>query len=197
LHPFFGVNQQRMSQPQLFYSNRCSHSRQILQTLQVMNKSELVNAINIDTVPRHQLPPFLKSVPTLYAPDTKETYIGKDIYAYIAKPVTARRELPTGAGGAKVSTQGAPQSADPGAWGFGSGGLTESYSMWDTPTQFSHTDQLNYTYLSSAPEGMASAGGDTTPQNIQQRGEAKSDMQVKMEQMQKMRDKEFTAVSRK
>lgn len=169
-----------------------------MQTLQVMNKSELVNAINVDTIARQQLPAFLKSVPTLYIPDTKDIHVGQAIYGYIAKPVTARRELPTAAGGVKVSTQGAPQSApgggDPGAWGFG-GGLTESYSMWDKPDQFAMNDQLNYTFLSGAPGGMASTGGDTTPQNIQQRKEG-DDVQRRLEQMSQQRDKEFTAVSR-
>lgn len=188
-----------MSQPQLFYSSRCPHSRQIMQTLQVMNKSELVKAINVDTMARHQLPAFLKSVPTLYVPDTKDVHVGQAIYGYIAKPVTARRELPSGTGGAKVSTQGPPQASpgggDPGAWGFGSGGLTESYSMWDKPEQFSQTDQLNYTFLSDAPSGMASSGGGTTPTNLQQRKDG-DDVQKRMEQMALQRDKEFTAVSR-
>jgi hypothetical protein len=167
-----------------------------------MNKSELVNPINVDNVPRHQLPSFLKSVPTLYVPDTKDVHVGQAIYGYIAKPVTARRELPTAAGGVKVSSQGPPQGApgggDPGAWGFGSGGLTESYSMWDKPDQFSHTDQLNYTYLGDAPGGMATAGGGTTPQNIQQRkdGPAADNIQHRLEKMSQQRDKEFTAVSR-
>ena len=166
-----------------------------------MNKSELVNSINVDNIPRHQLPSFLKSVPTLYVPDTKDVHVGQAIYAYIAKPVTARRELPTAAGGVKVSTQGPPQATagggDPGAWGFG-GGLTESYSMWDKPDQFTHGDQLNYTFLGDAPGGMATAGGGTTPQNIQQRkdGAASDDIQKRLETMSLQREKEFTAVSR-
>ena len=187
-----------MSQPQLYYSSRCPHSRQIMQTLQVMNKTELVNAINVDTIPRHQLPPFLKSVPTLYVPDTKDVHVGQAIYGYIAKPVTARRELPSSAGGVKVASQGPPQATsgggDPGAWGFG-GGLTESYSMWDKPDQFSQSDQLRYTFLSGAPGGMASPGGDTTPANIQQRKD--DDSASRMEKMAEQRDKEFTAVSRR
>jgi hypothetical protein len=165
-----------------------------------MNKSELVNAINVDTTPRHQLPAFLKSVPTLYIPDTKDIHVGQAIYGYIAKPVTARRELPSGTGGSKISTQGPPQTTpgggDPGAWAFGSGNLTESYSMWDKPDQFTQTDQLNYTFLNDAPGGMASTGGGTTPTNLQQRKDA-DDVQKRMEQMTLQRDKEFTAVSRR
>ncbi len=69
-----------MSQPTLLYSNRCTHARQILQTLDTLNKASLVNAVCVDTVPRHQLPPFLKSVPTLDNPETKDTIVGQAIY---------------------------------------------------------------------------------------------------------------------
>ena len=63
--PFFQDVQQRMSQPTLFYSNRCAYCRQVLQTMDTMQKSSLVNAVCIDGMQRHQLPPFLKKVPTL------------------------------------------------------------------------------------------------------------------------------------
>jgi hypothetical protein len=54
-----------MSQPTLFYSNRCAACRQVMQTLDSMQKSALVNAVCIDGMQRHQLPGFLKKVPTL------------------------------------------------------------------------------------------------------------------------------------
>ena len=79
------------NQPILFYSTRCSHSQQIIQTLKGLKKESLCRMFSIDGKTRQELPPFLKSVPTLYNPETKDVYIGKDIYAYIAKPVTSRR----------------------------------------------------------------------------------------------------------
>lgn len=54
-----------MSQPTLFYSNRCAACRQVMQTLDTMQKSALVNAVCIDGMQRQQLPGFLKKVPTL------------------------------------------------------------------------------------------------------------------------------------
>lgn len=183
-----------MSQPTLYYSNRCAHSRTVLQTLDQMNKTALVNTVCVDTVPRHQLPPFLKSVPTLYVPDTKDVYIGQQIYAYIAKPVTSRKEIPTTA--PPVASQGAPQQrapggGDPEAWNVNPTGLTETYSMWDSPSQFADTSQYRFTFLEGAgPGGML-------PQNLQQRGESDTgDIQKRLAAMQQQRDKEFTAVAR-
>lgn len=188
------------NQPQLYYSNRCTHSRQVLQTLQTLNKAALVNTTCIDNVPRHQLPPFLKSVPTLYLPETKDILVGQAIYAYIAKPVS-RREVPVAAAGQQIATQGPPQAAagggEPSAWGFGGGGLTEAFSDWNKPTQFAHSDQLQYTYLGGmgATQAMEPQRASTEPKNIQQRAGG-DDIQSRLEQMRAQRDKEFTPVSR-
>lgn len=70
-----------MQQPMLFYSTRCTHSQSILRTLDAMQKTSLVKLVSIDGLQRAQLPPFLKSVPTLYLPDTKDTLIGQAIYS--------------------------------------------------------------------------------------------------------------------
>ena len=97
------------NQPILFASSRCPNSAKILETLKALNKDTLCRIFYIDNYQRAQLPSFLKSVPTLYVPDSKDIYVGKDIYAYISKPVTARREVPvqqqSTSGGV---TQGAP-----------------------------------------------------------------------------------------
>lgn len=190
-----------MSQPTLFYSNRCTHSRQILQTLDTLNKASLVNAVCVDTVPRHQLPPFLKSVPTLYNPETKDTIVGQAIYGYIAKPVTARTERPVNAGPG-IASQGGPGAApgggEPVAWGLGGGGLSDSFSFWDKPTQFAMDDQSQYTFLGGASTNPAGPGGGSMPQNLQQRdsGGGSDDIQKRLAAMQQQREKEFTAVSR-
>ena len=84
-----------MSQPYLFYSQRCPNSKQIIETLKALNKAGLYKFVEVETIPRAQMPSFLKAVPTLYIPDTKDVIIGKDIFGYIAKPTNSRKELPT------------------------------------------------------------------------------------------------------
>jgi hypothetical protein len=182
------------NQPILFYSGRCSHSKQILDTLKAMGKENLCRYFPIDGKQRNQLPDFLKSVPTLYVPESKDVYIGKDIYAYIAKPVAARREIPTTA--APQQPQQAA-SKDYEAWSFsGSGTLTESYSSWENPNKFSTSDQLQYSYLNGPvntpikpePQTKQSYDGDKQGRN--------DDISNRLEQYKKMRDSEFKGISR-
>jgi len=80
-----------MSQPYLFYSERCPHSKQIIETLKALNKSGLYKFVLVESLPRNQVPPFLKKVPTLYVPDSKEVIVGKDIFGYISKPTNSRK----------------------------------------------------------------------------------------------------------
>lgn len=182
------------NQPILFYSTRCSHSQQILQTLKAMNKESLCRMFSIDGKTRQQLPDFLKSVPTLYVPESKDVYIGKDIYSYIAKPVQSRREVPT-----KTPAQAAPTAgpADYQPWSFaGTGSLSESFSSWDAPSRFTSDDQLNYTFLGAAmntpaprePETQQSYAGDKTGRN--------DDINSRLEQMKKARETEFKGIAR-
>mgnify|MGYP000315039980 CR=1 FL=1 len=63
------------SQPLLFVHSRDQNCIKILETLKQMNKDSLCRIVLIDGKQRHELPPFLKSVPTLYVPDTKDMYI--------------------------------------------------------------------------------------------------------------------------
>ena len=116
------------NQPMLFVHPKDGNSVKILETLKALNKDTLCRIINIDGKQRSQLPDFLKSVPTLYVPESKDIYVGKDIYAYISKPVTARREVPvqqTSAGGA--ASGGAPAGNEYSPWSFeGKGGMSDS-----------------------------------------------------------------------
>lgn len=189
------------NQPILFYSSRCSHSAQIIQTLKALNKESLFRFFPIDGKTRAELPPFLKSVPTLYNPESKDVYIGKDIYAYIAKPVAARREIPTAAS-AQPAAGGRPGAApaasgDYQAWSFaGAGKITESYSSWDTPNKFTTDDQLSYSFLNGPtatpvkpePETKSSFEGNKQGRN--------DDISSRMEQMKKARDAEFKGIAR-
>ena len=63
------------NQPVLFASTRCPNSAKILETLKALNKDTLCRILYIDNYQRSQLPSFLKSVPTLYIPDSKEVYV--------------------------------------------------------------------------------------------------------------------------
>lgn len=183
------------NQPILFVSSRCSHSKQIMDTLNAMNKASLCRVFNIDGKQRHELPGFLKSVPTLYVPETKDVYIGKDIYAYIAKPVSSRREIPTSP---QAQAQGQPQA--PGqleAWSFaGTGSLTESYSSWENPNKFSTNDQLQYSYL-GAPIATAVKPEPETKQSYDGNKQGRNDdINSRLEQLKKARDTEFKGIAR-
>ena len=46
------------NQPILFYSTRCSHSQQIIETLKAMNKQNLCRMFPIDGKQRHEYLPF-------------------------------------------------------------------------------------------------------------------------------------------
>ncbi len=150
----------------------------------------------IDGKTRQQLPEFLKSVPTLYVPESKDVYIGKDIYSYIAKPVQSRREIPTSTP-AQQSVQQPSASKEYEAWSFeGTGSLSESYSSWDQPGKFTANDQLLYSFL----EPGARASGPQEPQTKQsfdgQKAGRNDDISSRLEQYKKMRDTEFKGVAR-
>lgn len=178
------------TQPVLFYSTRCAHSKQIIDTLTALNKQNLCRMISIEGVNRAQLPAFLKSVPTLYLPDTNDIYVGKDIFAYISKSVAARREVPTNAGSAATAATGELES-----WSFSTAsGFSDAYSSWDGKT--STTDQLFYTFLGSEPV----APGPPEPQTKQSYEGAKDgrneDVGARLKRIQQARDSEFKGVSR-
>jgi hypothetical protein len=180
-------------QPILFYSTRCGHSKQIIDTLTALNKQNLYRMIAIEQVDRSQLPAFLKSVPTLYVADTKDIYVGKDIFGYISKPVAARREVPNNAPGTAKSATAA--TGDLESWSFSTaGGFSDSYSSWDGQT--STTDQLFYTFLGGEP----TAPGPPEPQTKQSYDGMKDgrneDVASRLKRLQQARDTEFKGVTR-
>jgi hypothetical protein len=183
-----------MSQPILFYSSRDGNSKQIIDTLNALNKQGLYRMVEIESVQRSQLPQFLKSVPTLYLPDTKDVYVGKDIFGYISKPVVARREIPNNAPG-KPGQSATTPSGDLESWSFSTaGGFSDSYSSWDGKA--STTDQLFYTFLGGEPI----APGPPEPQTKQSYEGDKSgrneDVATRMKRLQQARDSEFKGVTR-
>lgn len=185
------------NQPILFYSTRCSHSKQIIDTLKALNKSDLCRMFPIDGKTRQQLPEFLKSVPTLYAPESKDIYIGKDIYSYIAKPVQSRREVPTSSPAQKATAAPSTGAAEYQAWSFqGSGGFTESYSSWDTPGKFSTDDQLQYSFLGGSDNTPTAPEPQTKSSYDGNKGGRNDDVASRMEQYKKSRETEFKGIAR-
>lgn len=196
-----------MSQPYLFYSERCPNSKQVIETLKALNKTSLYKFILVETIPRNQIPAFLKSVPTLYNPETKDVVIGKDIYGYIAKPTNSRKEIPQKEGAVQASGQPMKDGpiGDLSPWGFeGMGRLTESYSMWDAPTTFASGGGSNYTFLDGTAFGGATKGaelpgasGPDTENTIKSKTSGNDDVKKRMEMIQKQRETEFAPVTRK
>jgi hypothetical protein len=187
-----------MSQPYLFYSDRDPHSKQIIETLKALNKAGLYKFIDALTLQPTQRPAWLKAVPTLYVPDTKDIIVGKDIYGYISKPTNSRKELPTKpeAGGSTPQNQLGELSP----WGFeGTGRIGESYSLWDTPGQFANTEGSSlYTFLGNV---VTAAVGNAEPSSTNTIDKSKtssnSDVSKRMEQMMDQRKTEFGSVERK
>jgi hypothetical protein len=189
------------NQPYLFYSERCPHSKQIIETLKALNKAGLYKFVLVESLQRQQIPSFLKKVPTLYVPDTKEVVVGKDIFGFIAKPTNARNELPTKS--EPIASGGASQQiGDISAWGFeGTGNLTEHYSSWDNPNAFTGVGGSMYTFLD---QPIVTQGGDVpsgkgpdTENTIKSKTGANTDVMARMEAMQNQRKNEFGGVSRK
>lgn len=187
-----------MSQPYLFYSERCANSKQIIETLKALNKTSLYKFILVESLQRTQIPSFLTKVPTLYNPETKEVVVGKDIYGYISKPTNSRKEVP---GKDSSSSEGPNASAAIGnlsAWGFeGTGRLTESYSSWDSPTSFTNEGGSMFTFLGS-PGQAAAAPAEPVSQNTISKDKAGSngDVAARMKAMEAQRKSEFSATER-
>jgi hypothetical protein len=191
-----------MSQPYLFYSERCPNSKQIIETLKGLNKAGLYKFILVESLPRDQIPGFLKKVPTVYVPDTKEVIVGKDIFGFIAKPTNSRKELPT----APAIAQGGASASAPGEyspWGFeGTGRMGDSYSMWDDPNKPTSEGGSLWTFLDSpiTSQGGAGVRGQPEPSSentIKSKTGGNGDIASRMEAMTLQREKEFGGVTRK
>ena len=181
-----------MSQPYLFYSEKCPHSKQIIETLKALNKTSLYKFILVESLARNQIPGFLKKVPTLYNPESKEVVVGKDIFGYIAKPTNSRKELPV-----KEEQQQPGTIGNISAWGFeGAGTLSESFSDWNAPSSFSSDGNSMYTFL-----GGGSVSGPPEPKSentlSKEKGGASSEIASRMEALQIQRKSEFNGIQRK
>jgi hypothetical protein len=190
-----------MSQPYLFYSERCPNSKQIIETLKALNKAGLYKFVLVESLPRDQIPSFLKKVPTLYNPETKDVVVGKDIFGYIAKPTNTRKEIPANQSAIATGGSSAAAPGEYSPWGFeGTSRIGESYSLWDTPNQFASQGGSLFTFLD---QPIMSQGGAGVPNSAQPSSkntsdsETKGDVAARLEAMQKQRESEFGGVTRK
>jgi len=177
--------------PVLFYSDKCANSKEVVGTIQALNKASLFRFVDVLTTPRQFLPPDLKSVPTLLFPQTKQMVVGKaNIFAHLSKPVESRREIPS-------ARAPATQPAEPMFWSFNESALTTGYSSFDGQTKLPD-DQLRYSYLDGEirtsgqdvqiPQAADAEGGSKTGRN--------NDVTSRMESMQAMREAEFKPTAR-
>jgi hypothetical protein len=188
-----------MSQPYLFYSERCPNSKQIIETLKALNKSSLFKFILVESLPRDQIPGFLKKVPTLYVPDTKDVIVGKDIFGYISKPTAARTQIPTAQA---AIASGGSSSAAPGEyspWGFSDSGIGERFSLWDNPNAFASEGGSMYTFLDTPISNQGGSAPEPKTQNTLAgaKTSANTDVAARMEAMTKQRESEYGGISRK
>lgn len=182
--------------PIVFYSERCGNCREVITTIQSLNKASLFRFACIDTTPRHLLPSNLTAVPALFVPDTKQMITGKtNIFAVLSKPVQSRREIPT-------ARQAPAKPAEPVFWSFNdSSNMSTSYSSFDGTTQ-TPDDQLRFSYLDG--EIRTTGQDEPTPQNTSPSGQnsegsktgRNDDVMSRLEQIKNSREKEYTYVAR-
>lgn len=179
--------------PVLFYSDKCPNCKEVVGTIQALNKASLFRFVDVLTTPRQLLPPDLKSVPTLLFPQSKQLVVGKsNIFAHLSKPVESRREIPT--------PRVAPTApAEPLFWSFNESGMSSGFSSFDGTTKVAE-DQLRYSYL----DGEIKTSGQEVINpvgTIDGEGGSKSgrnnDVTSRMESMQAMREAEFNPTARK
>jgi len=169
--------------PVLFYSERCANSKEVVQTIQALNKASLFRFVCVDTTPRQYIPVEIKSVPTVINPQTKELVVGKAaIFAKLSKPVDSRREIP------QQRTGPVTGSGDPQEWSFNEvKGLSTTFSIFDEKSQIPE-NQYMYSFIN----GIRTSGEDS----ISPDGRASDDPSKILEKMQASRDAEFRHTTR-
>lgn len=182
--------------PILFYSERCANSKEVIGTIQALNKASLFRFVNVDTTPRHLFPPELKAVPTIIFPDTKQVLAGKAaIFAQLSKPVQSRREIPT----ARAEPA---KPAEPLFWSFNESTMSSGYSSFDGTTR-TPEDQLRYSYLDdelrTTGQDMpppVSGGGSNGTSDAPSKTGRNDDVLSRLDTFQSTRDSEYAPVSR-
>jgi len=178
-----------MSQPILFYSKKCSNCSQVMQTLQALNKTPMFRYVEVETIPRNQIPPYLKVIPTVFVPETQTVIETKNnIFSFISKPTNSRKENPV-----KGTFETASSEYTPFDYSFTK--LGESYSLWDSPTSFTNRGGSLFTFL----EGSEGNGSSAFTKPVLDNGASfdKGDVSSRLEALTKQRESEFSGVARK
>jgi len=191
----------------IFYSDRCPNCSKLIETLKAFNKMNLYKFYRVEDIPRDKIPPYLKAVPTLYNPETKQLLVSlSQILGEISKPSDARSDVPVKEVQAKDNLTAA-DSLEP--WNFtGKNMLTEAFSMWNqnpnAPAEFSVTDSGLYTSWAQGitpeqPRNMQGAGqaAPSSQNTMGGKGSAQSEIDQRMKAMESERKNSFAAVSRK
>lgn len=132
----------------LFYSNRCTHSRQFLQQLQTLPCASSVHQVCIDTTPRERIPSTVRSVPTLIVAGSLNPLVGDAAFQWLH---TERQRAQQ-----QQSQQQQQQQQAMGGGGGGSvaGGEPSAWQSTEMGASFSDT----YSFLDS--------GGASIPKNF-------------------------------
>ena len=151
----------------LFYSNRCTHSRQFLQQLQTLpNLATSVHQVCIDTTPRERIPSTVRSVPTLIVAGNLNPLVGDTAFQWLH---TERQRAQQ-----QAAQQSQQQQAMGGGGGGGGGGVAAAGggepSAWQSTemgASFSDTYSfLNGGDVNNIPKNFAFVQGDAA--NVKQ-----------------------------
>ena len=176
--------------PVLYYSSRCDNCKEVIGTIQALNKASLFRFVDYDTTPKQFWPKEITSVPTMVFPDTKQMVVGKtNIFAHLSKPVQSRREIPT--------ARAAPtQPAEPLFWSFNESSISSGYSSFDGKTKTSD-DQLRFSYLdgeirTTGQEAVPGLDGPTTESSFDGSKTGRNDdVMSRLERLQTVREGEY------
>lgn len=150
----------------LFYSNHCAHCKVLLQ--EIRQTPLKINLSCIDTLPRQQLPTFLKSVPTLVVSPPLLVLTGDNVFQWLQQQLYEMKEQRQMA--QMNVNQIVPQTtnnlssappAEPSAWHMAEMGSTfsDSYSMIGTDCSAQGLGGNNITHsfaFLNAPMGNSS-----------------------------------------
>jgi len=200
----------------LFYSNHCHHCKVLLQELRQTPLFNQVNLSCVDTLPRQNLPTFLKSVPTLVVSPPLQVLTGDDVFRWYNQQVYELKEQRQAAQAnvnqivpQTTNNMTAPPPAEPSAWHTAEMGSTfsDSYSMIGTDynTQGSGGNSIahSFAFIHGSPNGqqqqqqqqfskMGSGGGG----GANDRQSKKMDeLNMKMERLKAERDRQNTQVN--
>ena len=151
----------------LFYSKRCSHSRQFLEELPSIAAASSVHRICIDTTPRERIPSTVKSVPTLILAGQMTPLVGDQAFGWLREQqqlqAQAQKRTP---GGLDPSSGGGPSGANAPSDGPSGWQSTEMGASFSDTYSFLDNSYTEMGTGSSQPAPSGSGGGSTIPKSF-------------------------------